>query len=59
MKERIHMMRAVLDEAARELIVSPATQAKMAETIVLKAAEGASREALKAAALEAGKVPAA
>jgi hypothetical protein len=59
MKERIDMMRAVLSEAAQELIVSPATQAKMAEIIVLKEAEGASREELKAAALEAGKVPAA
>jgi hypothetical protein len=53
------MMRAVLDEAAREIRPSVATQAKMAETIVVKAAGGATREELKAAALEVGKSPAA
>jgi hypothetical protein len=59
MDERIRMMRAVLDEAAREIRPSGATQAKMAETIVVKAAGGATREELKAAALEVGKSPAA
>ncbi len=41
-------MRAVLEEAAQELNSSQATQAKMAETIMRKAAEGdVSREELK------------
>lgn len=53
------MMRAVLDEVAREIKPSAATQAKMAETIVISAAKGAGREELKAAALEAAKIPAA
>lgn len=53
------MLRAVLDEAAREIGPSAATQAKMAETIVVRAADGATREELKAAALEAAKTPAA
>lgn len=57
--ERKIMMRSVLAEAAGELSVSPATQTKMAQTIVRKAAEGASRAELKAAALEAGKTPSA
>jgi hypothetical protein len=55
----IRMMRAVLDETAREIRPSMSTQAKMAETIVVRAAEGATREELKAAALRAGKTPAA
>jgi hypothetical protein len=59
MDEKIRMMRAVLDEAAREIRPSMATQAKMAETIVVRAAEGATREELKAAALQVGKLPAA
>jgi len=59
MDERIRMLRAVLDEAAREIRPSTATQAKMAETIVIKAAEGATRDELKAAALEVAKTPAA
>ena len=53
------MMRAVLDEAAREIKPTTATQATMAETIVVRAAEGATREELKAAALQLGKTPAA
>jgi hypothetical protein len=53
------MLRAVLDEAAREIGPSTATQAKMAETIVVRAAAGATREELKAAALEVAKTPAA
>lgn len=59
MDDRIRMLRAVLDEAAREIRPSTATQAKMAETIVVRAADGATREELKAAALEAAKTPAA
>jgi len=59
MDKKISMMRAVLDEAVSELVVSPATQAKMAETIVAQAAKGASREELKIAAIEAARVPAA
>jgi hypothetical protein len=59
MNDRIRMMRAVLDEAAREIKPSTATQAKMAQTIVVKAAEGATREELKFAALEVGRTPAA
>jgi hypothetical protein len=59
MDDRIRMLRAVLDEAAREIRPSTATQAKMAQTIVVKAAEGATREQLKVAALEAAKTPAA
>ena len=53
------MMRAVLDEAAREIRPIMSTKAKMAETIVVRAAEGATRDELKAAALKAGKTPAA
>jgi hypothetical protein len=49
------MLRAVLDEAAREISPSAATQAKMAQTIVIWANDGAT----KAAALEAAKTPAA
>jgi len=59
MDDKIRMMRAVLDETAREIRPSTATHAKMAETIVVRAAEGATREELKAAALQAGKTPAA
>lgn len=59
MDDRIRMLRAVLDEAAREIGPSAATQAKMAQTIVVRAAEGATREELKAAAIEAAKTPAA
>jgi hypothetical protein len=59
MDDRIRMMRAVLDEAAGEIKPTTATQAKMAETIVVRAAEGATREELKAAALQVGKTPAA
>jgi hypothetical protein len=59
MDDRIRMMRAVLDEAACEIKPTTATQAKMAETIVVRAAEGATREELKAAALQVGKTPAA
>jgi hypothetical protein len=59
MDDRIKMLRAVLDEAAREIKPSVATQAMMAETIVVRAAKGATREELMAAALQAGKTPAA
>ena len=59
MNEKVKMMRAVLAEAARELMPNAATQAKMAETIVARAADGATRQELMAAALEAGKTPAA
>ena len=59
MDDKIRMMRAVLDKTVREIRPSIATQAKMAETIVVRAAEGATREELKAAALQAGKTPAA
>lgn len=59
MDEKVKMMRAVLAEAARELLPSIATQAKMAEAIVTTAAGGATRDELKAAALEAAKTPAA
>lgn len=53
-------LRAVLAEAAQELKATPATQAKMAETLVRKVAEGdVSREELKVTAIEAGKTPAA
>ncbi len=48
-------MRAVLEEAAQELNSSQATQAKMAETIMRKAADGdVSREELKDIAVDAG-----
>jgi hypothetical protein len=59
MDEKVKMMRAVLAEAARELMPSTATQAMMAETIVIGAAHGATREELMAAALTVGKTPAA
>jgi hypothetical protein len=58
-KNTISTMRAVLDEAAKALNVTPATQAKMAQEVVLKAANGASRDELKAIAMQAGKTPAA
>jgi hypothetical protein len=57
--ENITMLRDILNEAAIELKVSPATQAKMAQKIVSKAAEGASRAELKMVAIDAGKVSAA
>jgi hypothetical protein len=58
-QQTIATMRAVLQEAAQELHATPATQAKIAETLVLKAAEGdVSREELKDTALEAGRTPA-
>jgi hypothetical protein len=59
MNDKIRTLRAVLDEAARELKASPATQAKMAEMILRRAALGVSREELKEVAIEAGKIPAA
>ena len=59
MNDKIRTLRAVLDEAARELKASPATQAKMAEMILRRAAFGVSREELKEVAIEAGRVPAA
>lgn len=48
MDDKVKMMRAVLDEAVGELL-----------TIVVMAAIGANRDELKAAALEAAKIPAA
>ncbi len=59
MNDKIRTLRAVLDEAARELKASPATQAKMAEMILRRAALGVSREELKEVAIEAGRIPAA
>jgi hypothetical protein len=59
MNDKIRTLRAVLDEAARELKASPATQAKMAEMILRRAALGVSREELMEVAIEAGKIPAA
>jgi hypothetical protein len=59
MNDTIRTLRAVLDEAAKELKASPATQAKMAEMILRRAAFGVSREELKEVAIEAGRVPAA
>ena len=59
MNDTIKTLRAVLDEAAKELKASPATQAKMAEMILRRAAFGVSREELKEVAIEAGRVPAA
>jgi hypothetical protein len=59
MNDTIRTLRAVLDEAAKELKASPATQAKMAEMILRRAAFGVSREELKELAIEAGRVPAA
>ena len=59
-KQMIETMRAVLREAAQELSATTATQAKMAEAVTRRAAESAvSREELKDAALEAGRIPAA
>ena len=59
-QQTIATMRAVLEEAIQELNPSQATRAKMAELIVLKAAEGdVSREDLKGSAIEAGMRPAA
>lgn len=59
MNDKIRTLRAVLDEAARELKATPATQAKMAEMILRRAALGVSREELKEVAIEAGRIPAA
>jgi hypothetical protein len=57
--ETLATMRAVLEEAAQELNSSQATQAKMAETIMRKAAEGdVSRDELKDIAIDAGTKPA-
>jgi len=59
-QETLATMRAVLEEAAQELNPSQATQAKMAQTIMRKAAEGdVSREELKNTAIKAGQAPAA
>lgn len=58
-QQTIATMRAVLEEAARELGATTATQAKMAEAVTQRAAESrASREELKRAALKAGRTPA-
>ena len=55
----IATMRTVLQEAAKELGATPATQAKMAETLTRRAAQSPmSREELKEVALEAGRTPA-
>lgn len=57
--EVLSTLRTVLDEAAQELRSTPATRAKMAETLVRRAAEGhVSREELKDTALQAGQTPA-
>jgi hypothetical protein len=58
-KQNIHTLRAILLEAASELKVNPATQAKMAQKIVSCAAEGATPAELKLAAIGVGKVPSA
>ena len=59
-QETVETMRSVLEEAAKELNPSQATQAKMAQTIMHRAAQGdASRDELKTAAIEAGEIPAA
>jgi hypothetical protein len=59
-QDTISTLRDVLREAAEELGATTATQAKMAETLTRRAAERrVSREELKQAALEAGRVPAA
>jgi hypothetical protein len=59
-QDTISTLRDVLREAAEELGATTATQAKMAETLTRRAAERRiSREELKEAALEAGRVPAA
>ena len=58
--ETVETMRAVLEEAAKELNPSQATQAKMAQTIMHKASQGdVSREELKDAAMKVGEKPAA
>ncbi len=58
-QETLATMRAVLEEAAQEINPSQATQAKMAETIMRKTAEGdVSREELKDIAVDAGTKPA-
>ena len=58
-QQTVATMRAVLEEAAQELHPSQATQAKMAQTIMHKAAEGdVSREELKDIAIDAGTKPA-
>jgi hypothetical protein len=58
--ETLVTLRAVLEEAAQELNPSQATQAKMAQTIMRRAAEGdVSREELKTTAIAAGRAPAA
>lgn len=59
-QETVETMRAVLEEVARELNPSQATQAKMAQTIMRKASQGdVSRDELKDAAMRAGEKPAA
>jgi hypothetical protein len=58
-QDTVVLMRAVLRETASELNATPATQAKMAETLTRRAAETrATREELRKAALEAGRTPA-
>lgn len=59
-QEIIATLRAVLAEVAHELRATPATQAKMAEWLVRRAAErDVTREELKDTALQAGRTPAA
>ncbi len=58
-KKTISILRAVLDETANELNVTTATQAQMAQALVYKAAEGATRDELKLVAIKAGRKPAA
>ena len=57
-RETISIMRAVLQEVAKEIYVTSATQAKMAEQIVRRATVGGSRDELKAVAIEAARTPA-
>ena len=55
----VRRMRAALEETAQAANPTQATQAKMAERVVRRAAEGnASREQLRDAAIEESKEPA-
>jgi hypothetical protein len=56
--ETISIMRAILQEVAKELDVTQATQAKMAEQIIRNATVGGSREEMKNIAIEAARIPA-
>lgn len=59
-EQTVREMRAALDEAAQVVNPTQATQAKMAERVVRRAAEGkASRKQLRDAAIEESSKPAA